>query len=99
MMSLYAGPRRKNKIAGVLGYSGALIGAEGLTAPSIQKIPVRLIHGDVDTVVPLAAYHMAYDSLSKNGFTVTGGITRGLGHSIDEDGIEAGAAFLSGVLS
>ncbi len=99
MMSLYVGPRRKNRIAGVLGYSGALIGAETLGGNGVHKIPVHLIHGDVDNVVPLAAYHMAKTALEAGGFEVSGGITRGLAHSIDEDGIESGAAFLQRILS
>ncbi len=98
MMSLYVGPRRVPKIAGVLGYSGALVGGEGLGGDKIQKIPVHLFHGDVDMVVPLSAYHMAKQVLESNGFEVGGGITRGLSHSIDQDGIEAGAAFFSRVL-
>src|SRR5690606_24745075 len=50
MMSLYAGPRRTKKIAGILGYSGALVGGEGLSAPGIQKPPVLLVHGQADSV-------------------------------------------------
>ncbi len=99
MMALYAGPRRNNKIAGVLGYSGALVGAETLAGTAIHKIPVHLIHGDVDMVVPVAAYQMAKVALEASGFKVSGGITRGLPHSIDEDGIESGTAFLESVLS
>jgi len=99
MMSLYVGPRRKNKIAGVLGYSGALIGEESLGGPNIHKIPVHLIHGDVDMVVPVGAYQLAKTALESGGFTVSGGVTRGLAHSIDEDGIESGAAFLQRILS
>ena len=98
MMSLYVAPRRKKRIAGVLGYSGALLGANELTGEGIQKIPVRLIHGDVDFVVPVQAYHLAKDSLSAAGFEVSGGITSGLAHGIDEDGIESGAEFLQHVL-
>jgi phospholipase/carboxylesterase len=98
MMSLYAGPRRAKKIAGIMGYSGALIGAEGLADAAIHKIPVRLIHGDMDSVVPIQAYHMAKSALSAAGFDVSGGITRGLVHSIDEEGIESGAEFLQRVL-
>ena len=97
-MSLYTAPRRAKKIAGVLGYSGALIGAEGLTGEGIHKIPVRLIHGDVDFVVPIQAYQMAKASLEAAGFEVSGGVTRGLAHSIDEDGIESGAEFLQSIL-
>lgn len=98
MMSLYVAPRRKKRIAGVLGYSGALLGAEGLVGEGIHKFPVRLIHGDVDFVVPLQAYTLAKDSLRAAGFEVSGGITRGLAHSIDEDGIQSGAEFLQTLL-
>jgi len=98
MMSLYAGPRRAKKIAGVLGYSGALLGAEELAGQGINKIPVHLIHGDMDQVVPLQAYHFAKEGLEAAGFKVSGGITQGLPHSIDEDGIESGAAFLQSIL-
>ena len=98
MMSLYAGPRRKNKIAGVLGYSGALVGAESMGGPDIHKIPVHLIHGDADMVVPVGAYHMARQTLESHGFPVSGSVTRGLAHGIDDDGIEAGAGFLSRIL-
>lgn len=99
MMSLYAGPRRPKRIAGILGYSGALLDGEGLAGAGIHKVPVRLIHGDVDFVVPLQAYTMAKASLEAAGFAVSGNITRGLAHGIDDDGIRSGAEFLSDILS
>lgn len=99
MMSLYVGPRLQKPIAGIVGYSGALIGGEGLTGPAIHKIPVCLIHGDADTVVPVQAYTLAKHALESAGFKLTGGVTRGLSHSIDEDGIEAAAEFLQTVLA
>jgi phospholipase/carboxylesterase len=94
MMSLYAGPRRENRIAGILGYSGALLGAESLGGSAIQKPPVCLIHGEHDDVVPIMAYHHAVNTLKKNGFEVSGHTTPYLPHSIDDDGIEAGLSFL-----
>lgn len=99
MMSLYAGPRRAKKIAGILGYSGALIGGEGLADAGIHKIPVHLIHGDADQVVPVQAYELAKAALVAGGFAVTGNITSGLAHSIDEEGIESGAEFLQRILT
>lgn len=99
MMSLYAGPRYKDKIAGVLGYSGALIGAELLNQKpgSINKVPVHLIHGEADDVVPVEASQMAKDALKAAGFEVSGHTTPGLAHSIDEQGVESGAAFLKSI--
>lgn len=99
MMSLYAGPRRAKKIAGIVGYSGALVGAETLDGQGIQKPPVLLVHGEADNVVPFAAYHHAMGSLRGAGFSVSGISRPHLPHGIDEEGIEAGAKFLSGVFS
>ncbi len=99
MMSLYAGPRRAKKIAGILGYSGALVGGEGLSAPGIQKPPVLLVHGEADSVVPFAAYQHAKETLSQSGFDVTGLSRPYLDHGIDDEGIEAGAAFFSKIYS
>jgi phospholipase/carboxylesterase len=97
MMSLYNGTRRKNQIAGVLGYSGALIGAENLSKGT--KPPIHIIHGENDSVVPVSSYHDAVKSLTQNGFSVSGHTTPMLGHSIDEEGIESGKKFLSKILS
>lgn len=96
MMSLYTGPHYKEKLAGVLGYSGALVWPQD-SRPA--KLPVHLIHGEADDVVPISAYHMAKQKLEAAGFTVTGNTTRGLPHSIDEAGIESGGAFLQSVLA
>lgn len=98
MMSLYVGPRYKEKMAGVLGYSGALVGEEGLAALAVHKIPVHLIHGMADTVVPVMAYYHAKDRLIGAGFTVTGYAAPGLMHGIDPQGIKSGAEFLQTVL-
>ena len=98
MTALYAGPRYREKIAGVLGYSGALIWEEEIP-DAIHKIPAHIIHGDADDVVPVAAYHDARERLEKAGFAVSGQVERGLSHSINESGIESGAEFLKSALS
>jgi phospholipase/carboxylesterase len=99
MMSLYAGPRRTHKIAGILGYSGALIGGEELSSPGIQKPPVTLIHGDSDSVVPIDAYYHAKETLERSGFDVDGDVRPYLDHGIDDEGIAMGAKFLSKIFS
>jgi phospholipase/carboxylesterase len=94
MMSLYTGPRRKGKIAGVLGYSGALVWEEDVDSATLQKPPVHLIHGSADEIVPPLAYNAGKQMLENAGFTVTGSMTPGLAHSIDPAGIESGRTFL-----
>ncbi len=95
MMSLYTAPRLKNKIAGVLGYSGALLGS--YSDPELQKMPIHLIHGRADDVVPVEAWDIAKDTLSANGFEVSGHTTEYLTHSIDQEGLDSGSAFLKSV--
>lgn len=94
MTSLHVAPRLKHKIAGVLGYSGALL----CDGEAQQKMPIHLIHGEADDVVPVQARAHAQEALEKHGFTVTGHTTAGLTHSIDEKGIQSGAGFLREVL-
>lgn len=98
MMSLYMAPRRKNSCAGVLGYSGALLGEEELAKALHIKVPIHLLHGEHDDVVPIGAYHHAKNALDSLGFKVSGETYFGLPHSINEEGIESGSAFLEEIL-
>jgi len=93
MMSLYTAPRYPAQLGGILGYSGALCGEPGL-----RKMPICLIHGEADDVVPLTAYNHARGKLIGKGFRVSGHTTAGLAHSIDQAGLNAGAAFLKEML-
>jgi phospholipase/carboxylesterase len=98
MMSLYTGLRRPEPIAGILGYSGALIGAEDLNVDT-KKTPICLVHGEADSVVLVAAYHDAVKKLTDKGFDVSGHSTPNLEHSIDGQGIESGSKFLAKILN
>lgn len=100
MMSLYTAPRMDKDVAGVVGYSGALFGGEGLLEDpdEFQKFPICLIHGEADDVVSVSSRKAAEETLTKAGYEVSGHTTPGLTHSIDERGIEEGAAFLAKVL-
>lgn len=99
MMSLYMAPRRAEKLAGVVGYSGGLLGGEGLIGQTnISKPPVYLVHGEMDTVVPVGSFFHAKETLRQAGFEVSGHTTPHMGHSIDEQGIHDGGTFLKRVL-
>jgi len=99
MMSLYVGPRRAEKLAGIVGYSGGLLGGEGLIGqPKISRPPIYLVHGEMDTVVPVATFFHAKETLRQAGFEVSGHTTPGMAHTIDEQGIHEGGAFLRKVL-
>ncbi len=98
MMSLYVGLRRARAVAGIAGYSGALIGAESLAAEIRAKPRVLLVHGDADQVVPFPALARTAASLGAAGVPVETLVRPGLGHGIDEEGLRTGARFLREVL-
>lgn len=99
MMSLYVGPRYPEPLAGILGYSGALISEEDVPDAALHKIPVHLIHGEADDVVPVSAYHHARAFLEGHEFPVSGYTSPGLAHSIDEKGMASGAQFLNTIFT
>jgi len=94
MMALYVALRRARPCAGLLGYSGALIGAEVLAEEIKSKPPVQLIHGQADEVVPFQAMPAAAAALEANGVPVQSEGRPGLGHGIDPEGLSLGARFL-----
>jgi phospholipase/carboxylesterase len=96
MLSLHLGLRRA--CAGVLGYSGALIGSEHLAAQLTHKPPVCLIHGEADPVVPVDASKQAAQMLESLGVPTELHLRPRLPHSIDNVGLELGTAFLHRVL-
>jgi phospholipase/carboxylesterase len=98
MVALHVGPRRE-RLAGIVGYSGMLADPASLAGESRAKPPVLLVHGDADPMVPVAALGHAQAALETAGFEVASHISRGLGHSIDEAGLRLGEQFLSRVLA
>ena len=94
MMSLHVGPRRAHAPAAIVGYSGALIGADALAGEIKSKPPVLLVHGTADQVVPFAAMAAAAQVLQAQGLKVETIARPGLPHSIDQDGLERGGRFL-----
>lgn len=94
MMSLHVGLRREQQLAGILGFSGALMGADRLPVEIKSKPPVALVHGDADPVVPVQALAEIEKALSGVGVKHESHVVRGLQHSIDGEGAQFGATFL-----
>ena len=98
MMSLYTALRRPAPVAGIVGYSGALIAGDLPDDPVAAKPPVLLVHGTADEIVPFGAMEAAQAGLTSAGVAVESIARPGLGHGIDDVGLGAGAAFLRRVL-
>lgn len=97
MLALHVGPRRKEPLAGIVGYSGLLPGPEHM-AEIVSRPPVQLVHGADDPLVPSLATQAAAEMLKRDGFEVSAHIRPGLQHGIDEEGLRLGADFVARVL-
>ena len=95
MMGLHVGLRRVKPLAGIIGYSGALVGGELLADEIKTKPPVLLMHGNMDPIVPPDMMHHAEDTLKNAGVPVAAYLCPNLGHGLDDMCIQLGMEFLA----
>lgn len=95
MMSLHVAPRREDPVAGVIAFSGRLLQPEVLPDETISRMPILLVHGDADDVVPVQSLPDAAQALQDAGFTeVFAHIMKGTAHGIAPDGLSVALAFM-----
>jgi len=95
MMSLQVGLRRAVKPAAIVGYSGMVTEADDLVRVAPEAPPILLVHGDADTMIPPDFLFASATTLGRAGAAVQWHLSRGLGHSIDEQGLALGSLFLT----
>lgn len=94
MMSLHVAPRRSDKVAGVVGFSGRLLEPDLLADEVVSQPPVLLLHGDQDEMVPADSLPEAANALQAAGFDVFAHVMKGTGHGIAPDGLSIALAFM-----
>ena len=94
MMALHISPRRDEPVAGIVGFSGRLLAPETLEEEVLSQMPILLVHGDVDEMVPPQSLPEAADALTKAGFDVFTHISKGTGHGIAQDGLQLALQFI-----
>ena len=94
MVSMFTVPRRNSAVAGVVGYSGRLIGGDLLPKQICCRPPMAMINGDLDDLVPVTVQAPAVEALRSVGIKIEGHIRPGLGHSIHDAGIKIAKDFL-----
>ena len=99
MLSLHIAPRRDEPLAGVVGFSGRLLEPESLIDDVKSRLPILLIHGDKDDVVPFGSLADAANTLTANGFTVYTHVAEGVGHGISPDGLGTALQFMENMLT
>jgi phospholipase/carboxylesterase len=93
-MALYAGLRREDALAGIVGFSGAMLGAASLKDEITSRPPVLLVHGDADPVVPVESLGAIKTALTTAQVPFDAHVIEGLQHGIDDTGATLAATFL-----
>jgi phospholipase/carboxylesterase len=95
MMALHVAPRREDPIAGLVGFSGRLLAPEALVDEVVSRMPILLVHGDQDDVVPVQSLPAAAEALEAAGWEdVYAHIMKGTAHGIAPDGLSVALAFM-----
>lgn len=94
MMSLHVAPRRAVPVAAVVAISGKLMRPGTLAMEMKVRMPVLLIHGDRDEMVPFGEMQAAGNALVQNDFPTYAHVMKGAGHGIAPDGLQAALGFI-----
>lgn len=97
MMALHVGLSLETPLMGVIAFSGAFLPPDGFDEPGRAKVPVCIIHGDMDDVVSPDFSADADAVLRQAGYDVSYHVTEGIGHGIAPDGLEFATQFIARV--
>jgi phospholipase/carboxylesterase len=100
MIGLHVGLRRTTPPLAIVGYSGRLTAPNqgdfaAMTDEIISRPPVLLVHGDMDMVVPPDSLQLSAQGLKTLGIDAETHVSQGVGHGIDQDGLQRGGVFLA----
>jgi predicted esterase len=96
-LALEAAARNARRYAGVIGFSGGLIGPPGTSFDfpgSLDRTPVFIGSSDVDPHIPKERVEESAAALQQLGATVDARLYPGIGHTVNRDELEAGRAML-----
>lgn len=99
IMALYVGIRRVPAIAGIISYSGLLVGSEGLTKEKHSSPPILYVQGTADEIVPYSIFGLGVEKLKQSDLPVTAVTRPSLNHAIDDAGAVEGLRFLKSVFN
>lgn len=94
--------RNASRFGGLLVFSGGLIGPAGTSRRydgSLESTPIFIGCSDIDPHIPLGRVQETADVLEQLGGQVDRRIYPSMGHTINQDELDAAAALLAGVFS
>ncbi|MFC7337571.1 alpha/beta hydrolase [Haloferula chungangensis] len=85
-MALHVGLRNQEKIAGILAMSGYLLQSDAYPTPANRSsLPISILHGNADDVVPIKAAEEALNALRIAGYTASFKSYIALAHSVSQE--------------
>jgi predicted esterase len=96
-LALEAAARNARRYAGVIGFSGGLIGPPGTSfdyAGSLESTPVFIGSSDVDPHIPKERVEESATALDRLGAAVDVRLYPGMGHTVNRDELEAARSIL-----
>jgi phospholipase/carboxylesterase len=83
-----------------VGYSGLFVlpdghGPEAVSGEIKARPPVLLVHGDRDDLIPAEALFLSAQHLATLDIPTEWHVSTGLGHGIDQEGLQHGGEFLA----
>jgi phospholipase/carboxylesterase len=93
VMAFDAGFRTKQKLAGIISMSGAIFENEVPPAPEWPKLPILLVHGTVDDMIPVLAARRARRFLEGHGVEPEYH-EFAMGHQVTPESLDVVAAFI-----
>jgi phospholipase/carboxylesterase len=97
ILASYLAVHRSPRPLAVVSLSGRFADDAAPSAPSGESVPVLLVHGARDPVMPVALAHEAEQALSLRGARVTVRIQPTLGHGVNDAAIAEVSTFLRGL--
>ena len=99
-MALHLGLRNPNRVAGILMMSGYLLEDDDHPVPQpAGDLPIRILHGTDDEVVPISAAEEATKALETSGYAPKFSHYDGLGHSVCDQEVRDVFEWLMGLPS
>lgn len=92
MLAKHLALTRPNLCGVVAAYSGKLVGVPAVITD--ERVPMILIHGDDDRVIPVEAMIESYHTLKELGVTADAYRMAELAHGINQAGLELGHRFI-----
>ena len=93
MVSIEVGTSLDKRVAGVISLSGRIF-FENFENINRNKIPILIIHGEDDQVIPVHRYKETCEILKKNNYHIKNYLIKNLEHSINNEVIEISENFI-----